>query len=292
MKGESPMKLKTRDSLTGTAFILPFFLGFALLYLIPFGWSVVKTFMAGAGGSRFVGLRNYCDLFRSAAFQLAAGNTLRFIGVGVPLLMVLSFALALALYRKFRGASFFRSAFLLPLVIPVAAVVTVVQAFFGDGGLTNQLLEVLGLPVKSWLHSDLAFSLLIGLYIWKNCGYNMILFLAGLAAIPQEYADAAACEGASEAYILRHITLPLMVPNFFFVFVISVINAFKSFREAYLLGGSMPHESIYMLQHFMNNNFTNLNYPRLSTAALLIFSGIFLLVLLLFCVKRKYEVAL
>lgn len=286
------MSTKRKNSLAGIGFSLPFLAGFALLYLIPFIWSIQKTFTAGAGGTRFVGTQNYSDLFRSTAFRLAAGNTLRFIGVGVPLLMALSFVLALALYRKFRGASFFRSAFLLPLVIPVAAVVTVVQAFFGDGGLTNQLLEVLNLPVKSWLNSDLAFPLLIGLYIWKNCGYNMVLFLAGLSAIPQAYADAARCDGASPGYILRRIILPLMVPNFFFVFVISVINAFKSFREAYLLGGSMPHESIYMLQHFMNNNFTNLNYPRLCTAALLIFSVIFLLVLLLFRVKRKYEVVL
>lgn len=286
------MKLKTKYSMTGMGFTLPFLAGFSLLYLIPFLWSIQRTFTAGAGGTRFVGLWNYVDLLRSAAFRLAAGNTLRFIGVGVPLLMVLSFALALALHRKFRGASFFRSVFLLPLVIPVAAVVTVVQAFFGDGGLTNQLLEAIGLPVKSWIDSDLAFPLLIGLYIWKNCGYNMVLFLAALSAIPTDLADAAACEGASEIYILRHITLPLMVPDFYFVFVISVINAFKSFREAWLLGGSMPHESIYMLQHFMNNNFTNLNYSRLCTAALLIFSVVFLLVLLLLRVKQKHEVVL
>lgn len=286
------MKLKNRYSLTGVALILPFLAGFVLLYLIPFVWSIQKTFTAGVGWMRFVGLWNYSDLFHSSAFRLAARNTLRFIGIGTPLLMALSFALALALYRKFRGASFFRSAFLMPLVIPVAATVTVVQAFFGDGGLTNQLLEALGLPVKSWLNSERAFPLLIGLYIWKNCGYNMVLFLAGLSAIPQDFHDAAACEGASPGYILRHITLPLMVPNFFFVFVISVINAFKSFREAYLLGGSMPNKSIYMLQHFMNNNFTNLNYPRLCTAALLIFLLIFLLVLLLFRIKSKSEVAL
>ncbi len=286
------MKLQKRNSLTGMGFTLPFLAGFALLYLIPFLWSVQKTFTTGAGGARFVGLWNYTDLFRSAAFRLAAGNTLRFIGVGVPLLMALSFALALALYHKFRGASFFRSAFLLPMVLPVAAVVTVVRAFFGDGGFLVRLLDSLGLPLGAWMDSELAFPLLIGLYIWKNCGYNMVLFLAGLSAIPQDFNDAAACEGATEGYILRHITMPLMIPNSFFVFVISVINAFKSFREAYLLGGSMPHESIYMLQHFMNNNFQNLNYPRLCTAALLIFAVIFLLVLLLFRVKRKYEVAL
>lgn len=285
------MKLKTRYSLTGAGLILPFLAGFTLLYLIPFGWSVVKTFSGGAGGAQFVGLRNYMDLFRSNAFRLAAWNTFRFIAVGVPLLMALSFLLALALYRKFRGASFFRSAFLLPLVIPVASAVIVVQAFFGGSGLVNQLLEAIGMPVRNWIGSKYAFPLLVGLYVWKNCGYNLVLFLAGLAAIPADYAAAATCDGATRAQVLRKITLPLMIPNFFFVFVISVVNAFKSFREAYLLAGSRPHDSIYMLQHFMNNNFQNLNYPRLSTAALLIFAAIFLLVLLLFRVKRKYEVA-
>lgn len=286
------MKIKTREALSGAGLVLPFLAGFALLYLIPFVWSVQKTFTAGAGGSRYVGLWNYSDLLGSTAFRLAAGNTLRFIAIGTPLLMALSFALALALFQKFRGASFFRSAFLLPMVIPVAAVVTVVQAFFGNGGLTAQLLTALGFPLKNLLKTDMAFAVLVGLYIWKNCGYNMILFLAGLSAIPTDFYDAAACEGASRGYILRHITLPLMVPNLFFVFVISIINAFKTFREAFLIGGNLPHSSIYMLQHFMNNNFSNLNYPRLCTAALLIFLGIFLLVLLLFRVKRKYEVAL
>lgn len=286
------MKQKNRYALTGVSFTLPFLAGFALLYLIPFVWSIEKTFTAGAGGIRFVGLQNYADLFRSAAFRLAAGNTFKFIAIGVPLLMVVSFLLALALYQKFRGASFFRSVFLMPMVIPVAATITVVQAFFGRQGLTNQLLEALGIPLQNFMGSELAFPLLVGLYIWKNCGYNMILFLAGLSAIPADFADAARCDGASPGYILRRITLPLMVPNFFFVFVISVVNAFKSFREAYLLGGERPHESIYMLQHFMNNNFQNINYPRLSTAALLIFTVIFLLVLLLFWIKRKYEVTL
>ena len=166
------MKLKKRYALTGVSFTLPFLAGFALLYLIPFLWSIQKTFTAGAGGIRFAGLQNYADLFRSAAFRLAAGNTFRFIAVGVPLLMALSFLLALALYRKFRGASFFRSAFLMPMVIPVAATITVVRAFFGDGCLTNQLLELLGLPIQDFMGSELAFPVLVGLYIWKNCGYN------------------------------------------------------------------------------------------------------------------------
>lgn len=95
-------------------------------------------------------------------------------------------------------------------------------------------------------------------------------------------------EGAGEWQYLRRVTLPLMAPSFFFVFVISVVNCFKSFREAFLLGGKNPHESIYMLQHFMNNNFESLNYQRLSVAAVLTFVLIFAMVALLFRLKERY----
>ena len=97
-------------------------------------------------------------------------------------------------------------------------------------------------------------------------------------------------DGAGRKAMLLRITLPLMVPTFFFVFVISIINSFKSFREAFLLGGSHPHESIYMLQHFFNNNFQNLNYQRLSVAALLVFVIIFTFVFFLYLAKRRLEV--
>lgn len=283
------MKLKTRRKWTGLAFTLPFLIGFLGFYLVPFLWSIRYTFTMGAGGTMFVGWNNYLDLFKSTAFRLAAWNTFRFMAIGVPLLMLISFILALLLYIRFRGASFFRSVFLYPLVLPAASVVIVVQAFFSDGGLMNQFLAWMGMPLEHWIDSEYAFPLLVGLYIWKNCGYNLILFLAGLSAIPKEYREAADCEGATAFQKVRYITLPLLIPSFFFIFIISIINSFKSFREAYLLGGTNPHESIYMLQHFMNNNFQNLNYQRLSVAALLIFLAIFLLALVLFWLKKKNE---
>ena len=286
------MKLHTKSALTGAAFVLPFLAGFALFYLIPFVWSIRYTFTKGPGGLYFVGLENYQDIFQSAAFRLAVGNTFRFILIGVPLLMALSFGIALLLAEKFRGAGFFRSVFLYPLVIPAASTVVVIQAFFAESGILNQLFQWLHLPIQEWLHSPHAFSILIGLYIWKNCGYNLILFLAGLNAIPRDYREAAAVEGASSWQITRSITIPLLIPSFFFIFIISIINSFKSFREAYLLGGNFPHESIYMLQHFLNNNFQNLSYNRLSVAALLTFAVIFAMVLLLFKIKRKTEVIL
>ena len=281
------MKMKTRQAAAGLFFLLPFAAGFLLFYVIPFLWSVRYTFMRGAGGSDFAGLSNYRDLFASSAFRLAAWNTVRFIMVGVPLLMGVSLLLALLLQGRGKWEARFRPAFLYPMVVPVASVVTVVQAFFAGDGLINQFLRWIGMPAEDWLHSEHAFAVLVGLYIWKNCGYDLILFLAGLSAIPKDYREAAALEGAGRAQIFCRITAPLLLPSFFLILIISVINSFKSFREAYLLGGESPHDSIYMLQHFMNNNFQNLNYQRLSTAAVLIFGAVFALLLLLFAVRRS-----
>ena len=155
-------------------------------------------------------------------------------------------------------------------------------------GIVNGWLEGLGVPLTDWMNSPRAFWVLIGLYVWKNCGYNVILMLAGLNMIPTEYYQAADIEGASGRQKFTRITLPLIWPSLFFVFVMSVVNSFKSYREAFLLGGKHPHDSIYLLQHFLNNNFENLNYQRLSVAAVMLFMVIFALVAVLYGLQSKY----
>lgn len=283
------MKRKRKNALKGFLFVLPFLTGFFLFFIIPFFWSIQLSFTKGAGGTIFAGMENYVSVFQSMAFRLSAYNTFRFMLIGVPLLMAFAFFISLVLYRKFYGASLFRSVFLYPLVVPIAALVLVVNAFFSKDGIMNQLYSFLGIPVRDWLNSEAAFGILIFLYIWKYCGYNIVLFLAGLNSIPEDFFQAAQLEGARSSQMVRRIIMPLLVPNFFFVFVISVVNSFKCFREAYLIGGSDPHKSIYMLQHFMNNNFQNLNYQRLSVAAIFVFLVISLLVLLLFLLKNRQE---
>lgn len=278
---------RKREAMSGLMFAAPFLFGFAAFFVVPFLISVVFTFTKNANGLKFAGLDNYIDLFGSSAFQTAAYNTFRFILIGVPLIMVLSTLLALLLHKRFLGSSFYRSVFLYPLVVPVAATVMVFQLVFAESGVINTIYAWLGLPIENWLASDHAFYVLMILYLWKNCGYNIVLIMAGLNSIPHAFHEAAQVEGANRWQILRHITIPLLAPSFFFVFVVSIINSFKCFREAFLLGGSIPHKSIYMLQHFMNNNFTNLNYQRLSTAAFLVFIVIFALVFVLFWMRRK-----
>ena len=262
--------------------------GLAVFFAVPFAITLWYSVTFGVGGASFVGLSNYAKVFRSSAFRLAAANTLRFLLVGVPLIMVLGFAIALLLQRKFAGTKLFRSVLLFPMVLPVASVVMVVDVFFAQYGIVNGWLENLGLPLTDWMNSPRAFWVLIGLYVWKNCGYNVILMLAGLNMIPTELYQTADIEGASGWQKFTRITLPMVWPSLFFVFVMSVINSFKSYREAFLLGGKHPHDSIYLLQHFLNNNFENLNYQRLSVAAVMLFAIIFALVALFYALQNRY----
>jgi len=281
------LKIKHKETLAGVLFASPFLIGFIVFFVAPFLVSVFYTFTFGTGGGTFVGLANYKDVIQSSAFRLASYNTFRFIAIGIPLIMIISTIFSLMLQKKFSGATFFRSMFLYPLVVPIASTIMVFQIIFSDSGILNTVYQSLGIPIESWLNSDKAFTVLIILYIWKNCGYNIVLLLAGLNSIPPEFYEVAELEGATKFQSFRKVTMPIMMPSFFFVFVISIINSFKSFREAFLLSGTMPHKSIYMLQHFMNNNFTNLNYQRLSVAALLVFLVIFSFVFILFKLRKK-----
>ena len=279
--------VRKREALTGWLYAALPLTGFAAFFVVPFGISIVRTFYSGAGGERFVGFDNYISIFQSEAFRLALVNTLRFIGVGVPLILALSFLLSLALQGITYGKNLFRSFFIMPLVVPVASVILVFSILFERSGIINNLLISFGLLPVNFLNSDHAFSVLIILYLWKNAGYNIILFMAGLSQIPADYYDAAKVDGAGKWRTTIFITLPLMVPTFFFTTVISIINSFRVFREAFALGGSYPHQSIYMLQHFMNNNFYNLNYARLSVASLLTFIIIIALVAVMYILRQK-----
>lgn len=176
----------------------------------------------------------------------------------------------------------------MPLVVPVASVIVVWQIVFQNKGILNGLLHAIGLAEVSWLSEGWSFVILISLYIWKNCGYNIVLFLSGLSNIPKEYYESAYIDGAGNWACFRNITLPLLVPTLFFVFIMSLINSFKVFKEAFLLAGPYPPLDIYMLQHFMNNNFRSLNFQRLSTAAFLVLIIITLLVSAVYRVDKNY----
>ena len=279
--------LNKKETFVGFLFCLPSILGMFVFFIIPFSTTIYISFTENMGSSNFVGLTNYINVLNSAAFKLAAVNTLRFNLIAVIAIIIISLFIALLLFRKLKGYDFFRTAFIFPLVLPVVSVVLFFRIIFSDFGVINNVLSFFNISPVDWINSENSFIMLLVLYLWKNVGYNIILFLAALNSIPKIYYEASDLDGANKFRQFYLITFPLIVPYTFFIIIISIINSFKSFREAFILFGSHPHQSIYMIQHFMNNNFQNLNYVRLSVGAILIFIVIFMLVLILFKIRNK-----
>ena len=172
----------------GYLFAGPLLLGFLLFYVLPFGQVVVwDSLSQGTGKSQlFVGLENYSRMFQNDMFRMAFGNTLGFLGIGLPVILLVSYGLALFLKRQARRFQLLRTVFLLPYVMPVAGTVLLVDLLFSREGLVNRLLLTLGLPLADWLQSPAAFWVMLILYLWKSTGYAVVLLLAGLMAIPPD----------------------------------------------------------------------------------------------------------
>lgn len=230
---------------------------------------------------------NYKKLLNNAVFLNAAKNTLIFTGVSVPVNMIFSLALAMLLAKKIYMKKLLRTIFITPLVIPVASVVLVWQILFDATGSVNYILNEIGMQPVDWMGSKWARLVIVIVYIWKNAGYNMILFLSGLQNIPVEYYESAGIDGAGYFRKYTNITCVYLTPTAFFVLIMSIINSFKVFRETWMLAGDYPHDSIYMLQHYMNNMFSSLDYQKLTTAAYLMALLIIALVFCMFAVERR-----
>ncbi|MFV0351703.1 MAG: carbohydrate ABC transporter permease [Oscillospiraceae bacterium] len=264
---------------TALLFLFPSLAGILVFFLIPFIDTIRRSFFDTIGSS-FLGLNNYQLVFNNSAFQLAATNTAKFIVVCIPLLLLTSLALAL-LVRAIRPAGRrFKMTYLLPMAVPVASMVLLWQVLFDEKGLLNTWLLSLGGTPINFMGSNAAFWVLVFTYLWKNSGYDMILWLAGLDGISESMYEAARVDGAGTLQTFRYVTLPSLLPTMGLVFILSLLSSFKVFREAYLVAGSYPHDSIYMLQHLFNNWFVNLDIGRLCAAAVLLAAVLLIIILL------------
>lgn len=276
------LKEKTKDFLRSLCFLFPSLLGVGLFFILPFGVVVYYSLIDGVGSRNFVGLSNFIKLFNNSAFIMAAKNTLKFSFTAVPLAVALAMALALMLECRIPLKSQFRTFFLSPMMVPVASVVLIWQVLFNYNGTINEFLLLFGADKIDWLQSEYCQFVVLMLFLWKNLGYNMILFMSGLANIPKELLEVADVEGASSAYKFFAIKLRYLSPTILFVAILSLINSFKVFREVYLLTGDYPYEKLYMLQHFMNNTFRSLDYQKLSAAAVVMAIAMVVIIALLF----------
>lgn len=276
---------------TGYILIAPLLLGYLIFFAVPFAQVIRYSFLSGVGQSaRFVGLENYREMLENGSFQNAFGNTLLFLAVALPLILALSYAIALLMKAHAQRHKLLKSVFLLPYIMPVAGTVLLVDLLFSEKGLLNQVLTDIGFSAQSWLSGSYAFWVLILLYLWKNTGYSVILLLAGLVTIPEEQYESAELDGAGLWQKFWYITTPQMWYSVFFATVFSVINAFKCFREIFLIGGQHPNDSLYMLQHFLNNSFESMNYAKLSVASTLLLLVILLFFLAFYAFVKRREV--
>ena len=256
-------------------FLAPSLLGVLVFVMIPFGDALRRSFF-DSRGIDFVGLGVYRGVLANQAFRLAAVNTVRFMGTALPLLMAVSFFLSLLVYQYSRKKSFFKTVLVLPVAVPAASVVLLWRMVFCEQGIIN---ELFGLQTD-WIYGPASFSVLIFAYLWKNTGYQMLLWLAALGGISDELYEAAEVDGAGWLQKLLYITIPQVRKAAGMILFLAVINSFKVFREAYLISGDYPHESIYMMQHLFNNWFVSLDIQKMSAASVMIESSVLIPVII------------
>ena len=259
---------KRRERLVSLAFVSPSLLGVLIFFVLPFFVVIYYAFVNNPVLHEFVGFDNFRNLFQNQSFRLAAKNTAIFSLISVPSAVIGSLLLACMLSQRIPLRSQIRTFMLSPLMVPVASIVLIWQVVFSNNGALNDFLAHFGVEKIDWMKSEFNRYVVILLFLWKNIGYDMILFLAALANVPTDIQEMAMLEGASSVRIFFQIKLRYIFPTILFVTILSLINSMKIFREVYLLTGKYPYDGLYLLQHFMNNTFESMDYQKLSSAAL------------------------
>lgn len=279
-------KKSRRRLRTFLLFLLPSLAGVTLFVLLPFLDVINRSFRTAVTGD-FMGIKNYSVIFHNQAFLLAVKNTARFTVVCIPLLVLAGLLVAFPL-SVMKEAGLIKSVYLFPLAMPTATIVLVWKMVFYRQGFLNLFLTRLGEWTGLWgtvsidyLGTGASFWVLVASYLWKNTGYTVVLWLAGILAIPNEFLEAAKVDGAGRWKCIRYIILPNLKGSFYTIVILSFLNSFKIYREAYLVAGSYPQEDIYLLQHLFNNWFVNMEFDKMAAAAvcvgIVLFGAIMLL---------------
>lgn len=268
-------------------FLIPSIVGVVLFFILPFIVVIYYSMIDGVVSKQFVFLDNFISILKNPAFQRASKNTLSFSLIAVPLAVVIPLCLALLLDSKLPFKTHFRTIFITPMMVPVASIVLICQVIFHHNGAMNELIKFFGFTPIDWFKSDYSQVVVVFLYLWKNIGYNMILFMAALSNIPVDILEYASLEGCGSIKKFFYIKLRYLSSSLLFVTILSLINSFKVFREVYLLTGKYPYDTLYMLQHYMNNTFGSLDYQKLSSAAIIMCIVMIIIIGILFIIDNR-----
>jgi multiple sugar transport system permease protein len=271
-----------REDLVGWAFAAPFMIVFCLFLAFPIVASFLLSFtsfglrdLASPIGATFVGLKNYVDLFSDPKFWTSLFNTFYFVVVGVPLTLAIGLLIANALNRgvnRFKTA--FRVGYYLPVITSIVAIAVVWRFLLSpDVGLVNMLLAGLGIKGPAWLADPvLAMPSIIAMAVWRNLGFAMVVFLAGMQAIPASLYEAASMDGAGRWQALRFITIPMLRPTILFMTVITTIGYLQLFEEPFVMTDGGPLDKTLSVTMYMyQQGFTFFHQGYASAIAYVLF---------------------
>ena len=249
-------RLEKRNTLIAYSFLAPNFIGFVVFTLVPVIFSIALAFMNWSGGSKitFAGLDNFRYIFKDFSFTksnlgIALKNTVFYTVATVPLTLVCALGLALVLNRGVKGAKVFRAVFFFPYVASLVAICVCWNFLLMKNGPVNQILRAMGFNMtKSWTSSrDLAIWAIIIVSVWRNAGYYMVMYLAGLQGVPAELYEAATMDGANGFQKFTKVTLPMLTPTTFFCSIMMVISCFKIYDVVAIMTQGGPGRSTKML---------------------------------------------
>ncbi len=277
--GRARRDARVREALLAYAYLAPAFVLLLLFTLGPFVYVFFASAQRhpGAPTQRFVGTANYTYLLdpaQQSGFLNALGATLYYVAGVAPAGVALSLLCALLLRRRVRGWAFFRLSFFLPYVTPALPTAIVwLYIFDPRSGLLNSLLRLVHLPALGWVDDPTwAMPSVIIYSLWQSAGFNTIVFLAALTAIPPELEEAARVDGAPTWAVVRHVTLPLLTPTIFFVFVVAMIESLKVFTQIYALTVGGPAGATTTVGVFLYQQFQSLNLGEASAVAVVMFA--------------------
>lgn len=293
-------KLGFRNNLISYSFIAPNFLGFAIFTLVPMIFALVLSFMKwkGVGAMKFVGFDNFTRLFRDEEFMRALVNTVTYTALTVPLTLITALGLAMLLNSKIKGRNFFRTIGFFPYVASLVAVATVWRFLFSPsvGSINMFLSSLLNVPTNelpAWTTRPGAVMFLVVFFsIWKNMGYYMVIYLAGLQGVNTELYESAALDGASRWKRFRNVTIPQIAPTTFFVLIMLVINSFKVFDIFLNLfaggDGQLSNATRVIVYQIYNTAFRTLDYGYASAMSMVLVIIVLIVTLVQFRGEEKY----
>jgi multiple sugar transport system permease protein len=278
----APGRRRWRDDLTGWAFAAPFMILYVVFLAFPILAAFVLSFtsfglkdLSNPIGATFVGVDNYAALLGDETFWTSLFNTFYFVVIGVPLTLAIGLVIATALNRgisRFRTA--FRVGYYLPVITSIVAIAVVWRFLLNpDVGLINMMLAGVGINGPAWL-ADPVFAMpsIIAMAVWRNLGFAMIVFLAGLQAIPSSLYEAAAIDGAGSRQSFRFITIPMLRPTILFMTVITTIGYLQLFEEPFVMTGGGPLDSTLSVTMYMyQQGFTFFHQGYASAIAYVLF---------------------